>query len=165
MNGETKDVVSGWTTDTLHVHLQRQISDMLRMLDERYATQVKAVDAAFAAQQAVLTSSLQAAERAVAVALLAAEKATLKAETAADKRFEAVNEFRSTLQDQQATFITRTEAFAAIDRNTERVTELTDRVNLSDGKGNGLQTGWQILVGAIATIGVIIAIYLSAKGG
>lgn len=58
MPGETEDRVSAWTTDTLHMYMQRQLDDMRRMLDERYATQTKAVDAAFAAQQLALAAGL-----------------------------------------------------------------------------------------------------------
>src|SRR5688572_11517487 len=99
MSGETEKEISGWTTDTLHAHLQREMDDMRRMLDERYATQTKALDAAFAA-----------ADKAVQTALLSAEKAVAKTETAAERRFEAVNEFRGQLSDQAATFLPRIEA-------------------------------------------------------
>ena len=47
-------------------------------------------------------------------ALLAAEKAVTKAEVATERRFEGVNEFRQTLSDQAAKFITRTEFNAII---------------------------------------------------
>jgi hypothetical protein len=53
-------------------------------------------------------------EKAVEAALAAAEKAVSKAEDAAEKRFESVNEFRQTLSDQTATFLTRKEALAAL---------------------------------------------------
>lgn len=51
-------------------------------------------------------------EKAVQAALNAAEKATDKADAASEKRFDGVNEFRSTLKDQQSTYITRTEVYA-----------------------------------------------------
>lgn len=66
MPGENELRPSAWTTDTLYAHIQRQLDDLRIMLDERYATQVKAVDAAFAAQQQAMTTALAAAERAVA---------------------------------------------------------------------------------------------------
>lgn len=65
MSGEPETAVSGWTVDTLRAHFQRQFDDMQRMLDERYATQVKAVDAAFLAQQTAMQTALSAAEKAV----------------------------------------------------------------------------------------------------
>jgi hypothetical protein len=42
MGGETEDQVSGWTTDTLHAHLETKLDEMRRNLDERYSTQTKA---------------------------------------------------------------------------------------------------------------------------
>jgi hypothetical protein len=110
--------LDGWTLGTLRIYLDRVVGDLRSLLDERYQTQTKALDAAF-----------DAAEKAVQTALLAAEKAVGKAETAADKRFDAVNEFRQQLNDQTQTFITRLEAEAATTRNTERIQELTARVN------------------------------------
>lgn len=56
----------------------------------------------------------KAQEQAVAFALAASEKATTKADAANEKRFDGVNEFRSQLKDQAATFITRGELFGWI---------------------------------------------------
>ena len=151
MSGETESNVSGWTTDTLHLHvlarfvlerdvMQKQLDDLIVMLDERYGTQTKAVDAAFLAQQTAMQTALTAAERAVQTALLSAEKAVGKAELAADKRFEAVNGFREQLNSQASMFITRAEALstveatrtaleAAVHRNSERLNELSGVTN------------------------------------
>lgn len=122
MSGETEDQVSGWTTDTLQAHLQRQIDDLRTMLDERYATQTKAIDAAFVANQTAMQTAFTASERAVQAALDAAEKAVAKAEAAAEKRFEAVNEFRGQLSDQVNTFAPRESVdaqFAAVSARLE----------------------------------------------
>lgn len=132
---------------------QRQLDDLRLLLAERHTAQVKAVDTALAQ-----------AERAVDRALMAAEKAVIKAETAADKRFQSVNEFRATLQDQQTTFISRVEALAAIDRNTQRISDLTDRLNRSEGRGAGLSASWAILLGVVGLISTALAIYLAVKG-
>lgn len=146
------------------INVEAQISDLKTMLDERYATQVKAVDAAFLAQQTAMQTALTAAETAVSKALESAEKAVIKAEISSDKRFEAVNEFRAQLADQARTFmprseselavgrnteriqeltteiakmILRTEAVASDDRNSERIQELTSRINVNEGRGVG----------------------------
>jgi hypothetical protein len=139
VSGETEDNVSGWTVDTLHSHLIRDIAevdariqvqieasatrleDLRAMLQERYATQTKAVDAAFLAQQTAMQTALTAAETAVTKALESAEKAVVKAETAAEKRFESVNEFRAQLADQASTFMPRIEAEARIAVNIEKI--------------------------------------------
>lgn len=132
---------SGWTLDTLHAHL----STILAERDQRYGQRF-----------ADLETALRAA-------LAASEKAIGKAEIANERRFDSVNEFRQTLGDQAAQFATRAEVEAAIGRNTERIQDLTDRVNQSEGKGAGLNAGWAILVGAVVLIGAIVTIYLALR--
>ena len=138
MSGETGDVESGWTTDTLHQFMQQQINDLaeslserhsaqVKLLDERYSTQTKALDAAFAAQQLAMQTALDAAKEAVNTAMVASEKAVIKAENAAERRFESVNEFRAQLADQARTFMPRTEAEAVSSRAMERIQELSSQ--------------------------------------
>lgn len=65
-------------------------------------------------------------EKHLTQAIAASDKAIEKADTATATRFEGVNEFRRTLSDQTATFISRevTEArFAEIDRRIAALTE------------------------------------------
>jgi len=144
MSGETEAQESGWTVDTLKYHTDQQFQaarmalvDLRTLLDERYQTQTKATDKAFEAQQQAMTTAFIAADKAVQTALLSAEKAVTKAESAAEKRFEAVNEFRGQLADQAQTFMPRTEAEAQNIRNTERIQELTDRINTMAGSDSG----------------------------
>ena len=128
-----------WTVETLRIHMSERLAmiesthgarleDLRAMLLERYATQTKAVDAAFVAQQTAMRTALESAERAVALALLSAEKAVTKAEAAAERRFESVNEFRSQLTDQAATFMPRTES-------TARHEALSERLNIETTQG------------------------------
>jgi DNA repair exonuclease SbcCD ATPase subunit len=142
--------------------INQRFKDNEKLLDERYATQTKALDAAF-----------KAAEQAVQVALANAEKAVTKAEVASDKRFEAVNEFRQTLSDQTASFPTRNEVKLEIDsvrhdvtRNTERITEVSSRMDLDQGadtqeKENRASTRESIntkLIAATVIISVVVVI-------
>jgi len=144
MSGETELRPSGWTVDTLREFFQRQLDDMQRMLDERYATQVKAVDAAFLAQQTAMQTALTAAERAVQTALLSAEKAVVKAETANEKRFEAANEWRQQSADRErsqqeqtsmltATFMPREVGDAQLASLRAEITSLSSRVDRAEG--------------------------------
>jgi hypothetical protein len=146
MSGETEQAVSGWTVDTLHAHIQRQLDDMRRMLDERAI----------------------AADRAVAAALDAAEKAVAKAESAAERRFESVNEFRAQLTDQTATFIPRKEYDVAHQSLIDRLGELQSRVDRAEGQDVGgvtqrteqrLNSG-QVIAGLSAFV-LIIALAVS----
>jgi hypothetical protein len=56
------------------------------------------------------------------LALTAAKEAVLKAENATEKRFEAVNEFRSTLSDQAALLMTKAEANSRIGGQDDKLT-------------------------------------------
>ncbi len=148
MSGETEKHISGWTVDTLHEHLQREISDQRTLLDERYATQTKALDAAFAA-----------ADKAVQTALLSAEKAVAKAETAAERRFEAVNEFRGQLADQATTFMPRNEADVRLGAMDEKVDRNAKDIASLQGRALAL-AGIGALIG-----GALVAVISQAIGG
>jgi hypothetical protein len=103
----------------------------------------------------------EAQSSAIAAALLAAEKAVTKAETATERRFEGVNEFRQTLSDQAATFISRVEFEGQRDGSAERIRELTGRLDKIEGRSTGIGAGWAYLVGAVAVIGVLVTIFVA----
>jgi C4-dicarboxylate-specific signal transduction histidine kinase len=127
--------------DTLLYHFVTLIAERDVRYQQRFDAQTKAIEAA----------------------LLAAKEAVVKAELATEKRFESVNEFRQTLSDQAAQFMTRGESEAATGRNTERIQELTDRVNRREGHGAGLNAGWVYLIAAVGVIGTVIAAVLSLR--
>jgi CHASE3 domain sensor protein len=141
MSGETEKAPSGWTVDTALAFTQRQIDDLRALLDERK----------------------QAQEVGVNAALLAAEKAVAKAETAAEKRFESVNEFRAQLSDQASTFLSRVEAQAEQRRVVEKIEELTDRMNRSEGKGIGASATVVYFLAGISALGTLVALWLALK--
>lgn len=91
----------------------------------------------------------EAQTSAIHAALLAAEKAVTKAETANERRFESVNEFRETLSDQAATFISRVEFEALRSAYAERIRELAERLDKTEGRSSGLTSGWGYLIGAV----------------
>lgn len=97
----------------------------------------------------------EAQEKAVASALSAAKEAVSKAETAAEKRFDSVNEFRSTLKDQQLTLISRNEADIRFKSIEEKLSTTELRVAQIASKAEGANWAWGVLVGAI---GLIIAV-------
>jgi hypothetical protein len=81
-----------WTTDTLYTHF----TAALLALDERTHERVNAQ------------------EDVARAAMVAAAIASDKAERATEKRFDGVNEFRETLKNQQALFVTRSEVYALV---------------------------------------------------
>lgn len=84
--------MSEWTIDTLKEH-----EDEMRL-----------------AQHRELSNAIHAVELTAAAALASSKEAVQKAEVATEKRFESVNEFRATLTDQAAKFITRKEIWGYI---------------------------------------------------
>ena len=126
----------GWTFKTLLAHIRALMSEADRRYEQRFEAQEKAVGAALAA----------------------ADRAVVKAELAADKRFDGVNEFRQTLSDQNATFITRTEAEAAINRNTTDIAKLTARMDVSSGRGVGAQVVWGYVSGAVGLLLTVVSV-------
>ena len=99
-------------------------------------------------------------DKAVQAALLAAKEAVLKAEVATEKRFESVNEFRAQLADQSNTLMPRAE-FAAQHKNLEdKITVLTDRINIKDGATKGQELTMGKIYAAIAAVGAILGIII-----
>jgi len=93
---------------------------------------------------------------ATTVALDSADKAVNKAEVATEKRFEGVNEFRATLQDQQRTLMPRAELEVTISGLHDRIEKTENRLTRQEGLKSGISQGWGWVVGII---GLVIAIY------
>lgn len=120
----------GWTVSTLREYLMALLAEADLRYQQRFDAQTKAVEAA----------------------LLAAKEAVIKAELAMEKRFDGVNEFRETLSDQAAQFVT-----------LAQFTELKERVDRSEGKSSGLNAGWGYLAGAVGAVAAVIAVVVSLK--
>lgn len=147
MSGETEQQISGWTVDTLHSHMIAQ----LELRDKLYAERDMA-------QKVAMTAALAAAKEAVA-----------KAEVAAEKRFDNQNEFRAQLSDQAQTFLPRAEGEVRIQRNSERLDEVVERLSQIEGRGAGHteKAGiTRVITLAVATmavslIGIIVAVLIA----
>jgi len=160
VSGETGEVQSGWSVDTLHSHLIQRIDAVDRLLSRR----------------------MDDADKAIQAALVSAEKAVTKAETASERRFDSVNEFRQTLADQTATFLPRAEYAAGHSALSERVAGNADRVaalelrltsRLDRGEGTDLgQAGQrteqrlnisQVIAAAAVLVAIISVILYATK--
>jgi phosphopantetheinyl transferase (holo-ACP synthase) len=94
----------------------------------------------------------EAQTKAVEAALLAAKEAVIKAELAMEKRFDGVNEFRETLSDQAAQFVTLAQ-FA----------DLKERVGRSEGHSTGMNASWAVMVSVIVAAASVIGVVLSSR--
>jgi uncharacterized protein YaaR (DUF327 family) len=131
----------GWTIETLFYHFTRIVDDLGRRIDER----------------------VLAAEKAATLALGSSEKAIAKAEYASEKRFEGVNEFRGALADASRNNITRGEVDKQFEAMTDKIKDLGDRLNRSEGNKQGLLDGWKIMVAVLGLLAVIFAILSAVK--
>lgn len=130
---------------TLKEYLEVLIDTNDRRYEQRFNDTKIAVDAA-----------LIAADKAVAAALAGQKEAVTKAEVAAEKRFESVNEFRSTLSDQQRMLLPRLEAevkFVNVEKNfdamTKEISSLRESRAVHSGKETGIKDFWALLAGLI----------------
>jgi hypothetical protein len=94
-------------------------------------------------------------DKAIQAALTSAKEAVGKAEIATEKRFDSVNEFRAQLADQAATLLTRVEYDTNHKALEDKITDITDRINRSEGKGTGYSQSWGIFV-ALATLSIAV---------
>jgi hypothetical protein len=149
--------------DTLHQDLKDSIGDRFTATHALVASNDLRYQSRFEDQTKALDAALAAAKEAVQTALVAAEKATSKAEAAADKRFDSVNEFRSQLADQAATFIPRAEAEARLTSLAElveakyaglldKLTDLIAHDNRAQGRTAGIGAGWNYLIGFVGLV-------------
>jgi hypothetical protein len=152
-----------WTLDTLYVHLSRVIADLARLGDEHIKHVGLTSSTGFSEAELRNEQRFQAQEKAVTAAILAADRAVAKAESASEKRFDSVNEFRASMNDQANKFIPRTEAEQRMLSNSEKIDALGNRLERIEGRGQGLNAGWVILTGAVGLVGVLTAIFMAAS--
>lgn len=105
-----------------------------------------------------LEAQITALQTAAEIALAAQEKAATKLENQYDRRFDAANEFRATMNDQAGTFITRLEYHTAHDALEDKFDKLNDRMNLREGSAAGRAQLWAFAVAAIATLATIVIV-------
>lgn len=156
----------GWSLETAIDYLLSMIASKhaeLKILidgndlryEQRFAAAQRAIDAAFAAQK-----------EAMMTALVAQQEAVTKAERATEKRFESVNEFRGTLDNQQRTLIPRSEVQEIRKTLEVEITNLTKIIDEVKAKSNertaerrGVQGGWGTAVGVVGfLLGLVLGI-------
>lgn len=173
-------------TEQVHTALEIQRASEARTLaltDAKFVTYRTLIDS----QAEKVALALEATKEAIGKAEVATSKAIDKESQANADRFASVNEFRQQLNDQARTFMPRTEAVTLADQATlrireltelipqlatrlevqvmtdrysERIGELNDRMNRSEGREGGAKdnkTGiYAALAGTVALIAIIV---------
>lgn len=76
-------------------------------------------------------------------------------------RFEGVNEFRGTLTDQAAHFVTQDQ----LDAVAKDVTTLTEQMNLMSGHDRGASRMWVAGLGFVAALTTVLSLILAFQSG
>ena len=170
---------TGWSLETSIDYVLSVINEKQSMLltlvsgndkryEQRFDASQQALTVGFAAAKAAVDASFAAQKEAINAALAAADRAVTKAELATEKRFESVNEFRGTLDNQQRTLIPRSEVTVLMDGVNEKIANLTKIVDAMQAERAGIKGGWGYAVGvvglllALGSLGLIGLKFLSA---
>lgn len=144
---------------------QQRFEASEKALDLGFLNQKSAVDAAFSSQKSAIDAAFSAQKEAINAALAAADRAVNKAELATEKRFESVNEFRGTLDNQQRTLIPRSEVAVIKDGLEEKIAQLTkqmDEMRLERSgqiqQRSGLKEGWGVAVGIVGLVMLVVGL-------
>jgi hypothetical protein len=106
-----------------------------------------------------------AQEKAVNAALAAADRAVAKAESSAERRFESVNEFRSTLADSARLLMPRSETEQSLKSLSDKIDSLTARYNARDDERRGSGQNWVLIAAVVAVLANIASvIYYMSRG-
>ena len=158
---------SGWSLETAIDHL-------LAVVNERHARVVtliegndKRYEERFSASQKALELGLAGQKSEISAALAAADRAVLKAETATEKRFESVNEFRGTLDQQQRTLIPRSEVDVLMRGLEEKIFTLGKSLDETKGaiaamqsERAGVRGGYGYAVGIVGFVLTVVSLGL-----
>lgn len=141
----------GWSVDTAIDHVLALLAAADKRYEQRFETQEKALELGFANQRTAIDAALAAQKEGID-----------KAERATEKRFESVNEFRGTLDNQQRTLIPRSEVAVIQDGLNEKIANLTksqDELRATvagiTNAGRGVRDGWGYAVGVV---GIVLSI-------
>jgi hypothetical protein len=159
MAGETQTRVpetgrSGWTSEILLDHVLAIIGEKHAQLLTVIAGNDRRYEERFASLKSENIQALSAADRAVQ-----------KAEMATEKRFESVNEFRGTLDQQQRTLIPRSEVAVLVEGLNEKIGNLTKVVDelkaivsALQAERQGIKGGWGYAAAVFALVLTMVSI-------
>ena len=141
---ELKHSSNEWTPENLYHFFMRVIESN----DSKYAQR-------FNDLQHYIQAAVDYQKESIHASLKSAETAVLKAEMASEKRFDAVNEFRNTLADQQRTLMPRSEAEIVSKGIDSRLDEISNKLMIRQGEKRGTT---ETYAGMVSIISIIIAL-------
>ena len=124
------------------------LKDLLQERDKQYIQRFEGLDKASAL-------ALGGVREATASALAAAKEAVIKAETANEKRFDAVNEFRSQQKDLAASLVSKDEVNIRFKAFDDKITMLLAHESEAKGRGAGIGSYSTAL---LAILGIVVGI-------
>jgi len=107
------------------------------------------------------TQLAEAKEKAIGAALAAAEKAVQVAEVNSEKWRANANEWRLAMDDREALFVKKETFEGMLAGLTKDIRELKERMDVSQGRGQGYEKIWGWIVAAAGSGGVLA--YLGTK--
>jgi hypothetical protein len=146
---------TGWSLETAIDYLLAVIREKDDHLHTLVLSNDRRYEERFVASQKALELGLAGTKSEISLALAAADRAVQKAEMATEKRFESVNEFRGTLDQQQRTLIPRTEVDVLVRGLDEKITQLTKQIDGMLSERAGIRGGWGYAVGVV---GLMLAV-------
>lgn len=123
-------------------------------LKELFESQIANVNTLIDANDKNYNQRFENVIQATTAALNAADRAVNKAEFASEKRFDAVNEFRATLADQQRNLMPRNEVEILIKGLNEKI----DSLNITTISRQSKDTGQKEGIGIVALVAGVVSI-------
>lgn len=147
-----------WTCASLFAYFDEALERRDKAQEER----AEALAAVMFERDRRYEAQFEASDRATTLALSAAEKAVTKAESATEKRFDASNEIRAAMVDQQRNLMPRLEYEQAHKNLEGRVGGAEGRLSTLEGRKTGFAAGWVlpfgIISGLVGMLGIITVI-------
>jgi tetrahydromethanopterin S-methyltransferase subunit G len=159
-----------------HVSLKEFLLGVMNERERKWDQRIGALDRQLEHANQAVKDALNTADEQIAKALIsmdkrfeltiqASEKAVLKAEASNERRFEAVNEFRGQLFDQQQTLVRKAEVDIRFDAINAKLDAAISQLQQSKGKelGQGMVWGIVAVVLTLALSGVGVAVALITR--
>ncbi len=115
-------------------------------------SQIDSVRREHAAALGYIKDNIEARERTIYQAVVSIERNLNDFKTAVETRFVAMNEIRAAMSDAAARGITRTEVISLNNANSEKISDLSSRIDKKEGSSSGMSHLWLIAVGAISIV-------------